>query len=316
VELTTEARSADPSGYHAAITLWAGTRRVVVGNTLYNCLNGIGFPEGVADRPYTAVVENNIIANIDSRHIEIDSLPDLSVIRNNLLYQDGGSASLLLGATAYTVTTANALSYVDGLIEGDPVFVDEGTDELTRNLAIQTTSPAKNAGLAAASLTLDVYAEFLADNSMSIAVDYNGGERPADTDWDIGAYEFGAVVPGAAAPVNTVAPDVTGTEEVYYELTCDRGTWTGVPVPSYAYQWIRCDAAGANPVDISGATGSTHTLVEADEGATIRCRVTGTNSEGTDSETTTQTGVIAAATGAIPDPPTFSVARHITPNSP
>lgn len=76
------------------------------------------------------------------------------------------------------------------------------------------------------------------------------------------------------APVNTVAPAITGTNSVGSVLTCSTGTWTYLGDITYAYQWRR----GGSP--IGGATASTYTLVQADAAATIDCVVTATTSAG------------------------------------
>ena len=81
----------------------------------------------------------------------------------------------------------------------------------------------------------------------------------------------------AQAPANTAAPVISGTPEDGQTLTTTNGSWSGTAPLSYGYQWRRCDAAGANCVDISGATGSTYSLVAADVGATIRVVVTASN---------------------------------------
>ena len=74
------------------------------------------------------------------------------------------------------------------------------------------------------------------------------------------------------APVNTVAPAVTGTTTLGQTLSSTTGTWTGVPTPTFTYQWFRSPSTS-----ISGATSSTYTLVSADVGNTIYCQVTATN---------------------------------------
>ena len=74
-----------------------------------------------------------------------------------------------------------------------------------------------------------------------------------------------------AAPVNTVAPVVSGTATVGQTLTTTNGTWTGAPAPTFTYQWQR------SAVNISGATSSTYVLVAADYANTIRCVVKATN---------------------------------------
>jgi hypothetical protein len=80
-----------------------------------------------------------------------------------------------------------------------------------------------------------------------------------------------------AAPVNTVAPALSGDFFVGQTLTCSTGTWTNSPI-SYTYQWRN---AG---VDIGGATSSTYVLVAGDDGDSITCNVTATNGSGSASQ--------------------------------
>src|SRR5205807_2508673 len=84
----------------------------------------------------------------------------------------------------------------------------------------------------------------------------------------------------AAPPANSTLPTITGTARDGQTLTGSNGTWTGTPTVSYAYQWRRCDSAGNNCSNISGATSSTYTLTPTDIGSTIRLLVTATNAVG------------------------------------
>jgi hypothetical protein len=88
---------------------------------------------------------------------------------------------------------------------------------------------------------------------------------------------------GAAAatpPANTSPPAITGTVVVGQTLTVTSGSWTGDAPITYAYQWRRCNDAGASCSDISGATGSTRVLTTGDAGYTLRVQVTATNGAG------------------------------------
>jgi len=76
----------------------------------------------------------------------------------------------------------------------------------------------------------------------------------------------------ATAPVNTVAPVVSGLTYVGDLLTTTNGTWSGSPI-SYSYQWKR----GATNV---GTNANTYTLVSADAGLNITCVVTAINAIG------------------------------------
>ena len=101
-----------------------------------------------------------------------------------------------------------------------------------------------------------------------------------------------------AGPPNTAPPTITGTTVVGEALTANPGTWTGAGI-TFAYLWSRCDATGAACVDIASATQSTYTLVTADGGKTLRVKVTGTNTTGSNAVTSAQSAVVTTA----PAPP-------------
>lgn len=107
---------------------------------------------------------------------------------------------------------------------------------------------------------------------------------------------------GSSPPSNTVAPVVSGTAMVGVTLSCTTGTWVGDAPISYAYQWQR------SGVNISGATGSTYSLVLADQSATVRCVVTATNAVNSVSATSNSTATVQPATGqqAFTTPGTYS----------
>ena len=108
-----------------------------------------------------------------------------------------------------------------------------------------------------------------------------------------------SIVAGTA-PVNTVAPVVTGSATFGSTLSSTTGTWTGTPTPTFAYQWFRSPSTS-----ISGASSSTYVLVAADVGNTIFCRVTGSNGLGDTNADSNTTATIAAT---VPGAPTIGTA--------
>jgi hypothetical protein len=110
-----------------------------------------------------------------------------------------------------------------------------------------------------------------------VAADYNQAITCAVT----ATNAFGAasatsnsITGTATAPVNTVAPVISGTAVVGQTLSSTTGTWTGAPTPTYTYQWKR------NGSNIASATSSTYTLVQADATFAITCAVKATNAAG------------------------------------
>src|ERR687884_940808 len=75
---------------------------------------------------------------------------------------------------------------------------------------------------------------------------------------------------GQQPPSATALPTISGTLVSGSTLTATAGSWTGVSIQSYAYQWKRCDLAGNACSSLSGATQTTYKLGSADVGATLR----------------------------------------------
>jgi hypothetical protein len=108
---------------------------------------------------------------------------------------------------------------------------------------------------------------------------------------------------GGVAPVNTVAPAITGTAQEGQTVTCSTGTWTGTPTITYAYQWKR------NGSNIGSATNSTYTLVTADVSQSITCTVTATNGSGS---ANANSNTITPTAAVDPDAQAFITAAAIT----
>jgi subtilase family protein len=98
-------------------------------------------------------------------------------------------------------------------------------------------------------------------------------------------------------------PTITGTPQQGQTLTVTTGTWIG-GVAVYAYQWQRCNAAGAACDDISGALGHAYTAIEADILSTLRVEVTVINTGGASTAVSDPTAPVLPSPPAYTSPPT------------
>ena len=115
----------------------------------------------------------------------------------------------------------------------------------------------------------------------------------------------------------TGVPTITGTVRVGETLTAnttDISDSDGVNKATFTYQWLADDA------DITDATGSTYTLVAADEGKTVKARITFTDDAGNDESLTSEptAAVTASNTPATGEPTitgTAQVGETLTANT-
>ena len=99
----------------------------------------------------------------------------------------------------------------------------------------------------------------------------------------------------------TGAPTISGTAQVEEMLTADTSGIAdadGFTNAAFTYQWL------ADDVDISGATGSTYTLTDSDEGKAVKIEVSFTDDAGHDETlTSAATDAVAAEPSEPPDKP-------------
>jgi hypothetical protein len=133
---------------------------LIINNTLYNngTISEISCYVGHAQLT-TCVIRNNIIFSLNSNTYSIlyaDYASGGITIDHNLTYNSGGSwhAGNVLGTSP---------------VVGNPLLVSP-----TTNFAIQSSSPARDAG----------------SSSLAPSTDYIGTARPQGSSYDIGAYEY------------------------------------------------------------------------------------------------------------------------------
>ena len=98
----------------------------------------------------------------------------------------------------------------------------------------------------------------------------------------------------------TGAPTISGTAQAGETLTADTSGIAdadGLTNVSFSYQWLRND--GTTDTDIQGATSSTYTLSDADEGKTIKVRVSFTDWGGYQETLTSTTTIIVDQPGTV-----------------
>jgi hypothetical protein len=199
------------------------------------------------------------------------------------------TATLLTASGATESTAAGDLCLVDEYTytSSDTVYGPTGLDILKSDQAVILIP---REPLANGPYTVDIQQTSQPDVSWSFSVD-------------------------APVPVSTSPPTILGTDVESGALNVRQGNWTNNPT-SYAEQWERCDASGANCAAIPGATSAEYIATAADIGSTLRVEETASNADGTGSPASS--APTATIAGRRPPPPntlltkvTIESRRHI-----
>ncbi|WP_294196511.1 hypothetical protein [uncultured Sphingomonas sp.] len=105
------------------------------------------------------------------------------------------------------------------------------------------------------------------------------------------------------APVNSVAPAISGTAQVGSVLTVSNGSWSGSPT-SFAYVW------NVGGTTVSGATSAAYTPVSGDVGKTVTATVTAVNAGGSTSATSAATSAVSPMIIAAPSAFAWDFTNH------
>ena len=140
------------------------------------------------------------------------------------------------------------------------------------------------------------------------AITLNGG-RIQDAVGEAHASTNQANLSHSAVSDNSSQPTISGTAQVGETLTADTSSIAdedGLDDATFSYQWIAND--GTSDADISGATGATYALTDAEEGSAIKVNVSFTDDAGNEESLTSATtaAVVAATNTAATGAPTIS----------
>ncbi|HLY95355.1 MAG TPA: GH25 family lysozyme [Gaiellaceae bacterium] len=114
------------------------------------------------------------------------------------------------------------------------------------------------------------------------------------------------------APVQSVPPTIVGAAQSGKVLAGVPGVWTGGKPVAFLYQWLRCDAAGANCIPITNAIAERYTPGIDDVGHALVLTVTTQNSDGVASASSPPTVAIAASGTTSPSRPASTSAPTVS----
>ena len=290
-----------------------------VGQTLTASTSGISDSDGLTD----AIFTYQWIANDGTEDTDIQ---DATVSTYTLTAADEGKTIKVRvsftddGGNQETLTSAATVAVAaipNSAATGAPTI--SGTAQVGQTLTASTSGISDSNGLANAIFTY----QWLADDTditdatgstYTVGADDEGKTikvRLSFTD-DSGHQETltsAATVAVAAIPNSaaTGAPTISGTAQVGQALTASTSGISdsnGLANATFTYQWL------ADDTDITDATGSTYTLAAADEGKTIKVRLSFTDDSG-HQETLTSAATVAVASA----PTTLTAATHDAPGS-
>ena len=271
-----------------------------VGETLTAATSGIADEDGLDDVSYEYqwLADDTDIDGATSSSYTLADDDQGKAIKVKVSFTDDAENEESLTSEATDAVAAAANSPATGL----PTI--SGTAQVGETLTADTSAITDEDGLENVSYEY----QWLADganiaratgSSLTLTTDQQGKTIQVRVDFtdDLGNSESvtSEATEAVAARANTPAtglPTISGTPQVGETLTADTSAIAdedGLADVSYSYQWL---AAGT---DIAGATGSSHTLTDNDQGKTIKVEVSFTDdAENEESLTSEATDAVAA----------------------
>ena len=123
-----------------------------------------------------------------------------------------------------------------------------------------------------------------------------------------------AAAPALGATV-TQAPTVSGDTASGSNLSASTGSWTPADATP-AYDWLRCGESGAACTAINGACGRHYTVRTADEGHTLRARLTVTDSSGQAASGISAPTAVVRSRPYVPNVNGTDTCTQVTPTGP
>ena len=279
-----------------------------VGEELTADTSGIADTDGLTNAAYSyqwLSDDAEIGGATDSTYTLVDDDEGQTIMVRVTVTDDAENETTLTSAATEAVAAA---PQPDSPATGQPTI--SGTAQVGEELTADTSGIADTDGLTNAAysyqwLSDDAEIGGATDSTYTLVDDDEGqtikvrvtvtDDAENETTLTSAATEAVAAAPQPDSPA-TGQPTISGTAQVGEELTADTSgiaDTDGLTNAVYSYQWLSGDA------EIGGATGSTYTLLGADEGQTIKVRVIVTDDLGNETTLTS-----AATTEVAPKPNT------------
>ena len=283
------------------------TGTVQVGETLTAATSGIADAQGLTNVAYIYqwLADDTEITGATASTYTLTADEEGKAIKVKVSFNDDegndeeriSAATVAVAAAPATNTAATGDPTITGtaqvgetLTAGTSGIADaEGLD----NVAYTYQWLADDTGITGATASSYTLTEAEEGKAIKVKVSFN------DDDGNDEERTSAATVAVAAAPATntaaTGAPTITGTAQVGETLTAGTSAIAdaeGLTNVAYTYQWL------ADDTGITGATASSYTLTEAEEGKAIKVKVSFNDDDGNDEERTSAATVAVAAAPA------------------